>query len=85
MNQNLTRVYAAIAGVPIAAIALAAILGGAGGGGSSATSGVFDWEGYEAARGSNSAETRPLSEAELYRGLGPYNPCIFIACEGEEE
>lgn len=80
MNTTITKVYAAIVGIPVAAIMIA----GAMGGGSSS----YDYDDYERdlesmQRDSGSAAGSNVSEAEAYSTLGKYNPCIFIECAGE--
>ena len=82
MNSTLAKVYGAIIGIPVAAIMLAGAIGG--------SSDSYDPEEYdidlselrETSRGSGGSGAQ-VSEAEAYGGLGKYNPCIFIACEGE--
>lgn len=79
MNMNtgttMTRVYAAIAGIPLAAILFASAIGGGG----SAGSRQYDNHGQPGGRSSPEVTL----DADAYSGLGKYNPCIFIACDDE--
>lgn len=78
--NTITKVYAAIAGIPLAAILLVSGVSG----GSNST---YDYDDYErelaTRRSAAEASGTGVSEAEAYSSLGKYNPCIFIACEGE--
>ena len=80
MNSTISKVYAAIAGIPLAAILIASAVSG----GSSS-----NYEGYDMQLDAARAEASGgfagsgKTEAEAYESLGKYNPCIFIACEGE--
>lgn len=82
-QNTMTKVYAAIVAIPVAAILLAPALGG----GSGNTHGYEGIDLAEAATSSQSSGFRGsgMSEAEAYEGLGHLNPCIFIECEGEAE
>lgn len=80
MNTTITRVYAAIVGIPLAAIMLAGAVSGG--------SDSYNYDDYERdlktmQQGSGSPAGAGVSEADSYATLGKYNPCIFIACEGE--
>jgi hypothetical protein len=81
MNSTLAKVYAAIAAIPVAAIMLAGAVSG--------SSDSYDYDDYErdlaamSEDASSSSTGAKVSEAEAYSSLGKYNPCIFIACEGE--
>ncbi|MGE3073968.1 MAG: hypothetical protein AB7N24_11970 [Dehalococcoidia bacterium] len=80
MNNTLAKVYAGIVAIPLAAVMIAGL---AAGGGST------EYSGYQGDSASirpasvSSANGTRLNEAEAYSSLGRYNPCIFIACDGE--
>lgn len=79
MNSTIAKVYAAIVAIPLGAIMLA---------GAVADSNSYDYDDYERDRQAmDESDSRGsgahVSEAEAYSSLGKYNPCIFIACEGE--
>jgi hypothetical protein len=74
-KTTLTRVYAAIAGIPLAAILFASAIGGGG----SAAARYYDYARESAGEPSSGVTL----DADAYSSLGKYNPCIFIACEGE--
>jgi hypothetical protein len=78
--NTLTKVYGAIIAIPLGAIMLAGAMAGSG------TSYDYDDEERDLAShntDASSASGAHVSEAEAYSSLGKYNPCIFIACEGE--
>jgi hypothetical protein len=81
MKTSMAKVYAAIIAIPLGAICLASAVSGG--------SDPYDYEDYErdlAAMSDDSASGGSgarVSESEAYSSLGKYNPCIFIACEGE--
>lgn len=75
-TSTLTRVYAAIAAIPLAAILFASAVGG----GASAGARDFDMDRDPAPRATSSEVNL---DADAYSSLGKYNPCIFIACEGK--
>jgi hypothetical protein len=81
VNSTLAKVYAAIVAIPLGAILLAGAVGGG-----PNEYGHDDYERdlstSERRDGANGTGTN-VTEAEAYRSLGKYNPCIFIECEGE--
>ena len=81
MNSTIAKVYAAMIGIPLAAIMMAGAISG---------SDSYDYDDYErdakALEESGLRDTEggsSVSEAEAYSTLGKYTPCIFIECEGE--
>ncbi|MGE0600705.1 MAG: hypothetical protein AB7J35_04935 [Dehalococcoidia bacterium] len=80
MNTTLTKVYAGIIAIPLAAVMIA---GFAAGGNSNGYSGYHGDSAAIRPASLSSNNSTHLNEADAYSSLGKYNPCIFIACDGE--
>jgi|GEM_PF-4403792 len=80
-NTTLAKVYGAIIGIPVGAILLASAVGGG--------SNSPQYGAYEGDLDRTTSDAGPgfagsgKSEADAYDALGKYNPCLFLACEGE--
>ncbi len=76
-NKNtLAKAYAGIIGIPLAALLLVSAIGSDTGG----RRGHYIHDDLD--RAINDAPVA-RSEADAYKSLGKYNPCIMIACDGE--
>jgi hypothetical protein len=82
MNSTLARVYSAIVAIPLGVILFAGAIGG--GHSQSDDNDGSHYPGDSAPIVPHAiADGAGKTEAEAYSVLGKYNPCIFIACDGE--